>query len=73
MSKIQQFHDLHFSQELLFIGNAWDVLSALTLEKAGFQAIGTTSWGIANRLAMRMVNRSIFNDISPLFNPLQSK
>ncbi|KGR85662.1 isocitrate lyase/PEP mutase family protein [Lysinibacillus boronitolerans] len=50
MSKIQQFHDLHFSQELLFIGNAWDVLSALTLEKAGFQAIGTTSWGIANSL-----------------------
>ncbi|MCS1390851.1 isocitrate lyase/phosphoenolpyruvate mutase family protein [Lysinibacillus boronitolerans] len=50
MSKIQQFHDLHFSQELLFIGNAWDVLSALTLERAGFQAIGTTSWGIANSL-----------------------
>lgn len=50
MSKIQQFYDLHFSQELLFIGNAWDVISALTLEKAGFQAIGTTSWGIANSL-----------------------
>lgn len=40
MSKIQEFYDLHFSQELLFIGNAWDVISALTLEKAGFQAIG---------------------------------
>lgn len=40
MSKIQEFYDLHFSQELLFIGNAWDVLSALSLEKAGFQAIG---------------------------------
>jgi len=50
MSKIQQFYDLHFSQELLFIGNDWDVISALTLEKAGFQAIGTTSWGIANSL-----------------------
>mgnify|MGYP001147377059 CR=1 FL=1 len=50
MSKIQKFNDLHFSQELLFLGNAWDVLSALILEKVGFQAIGTTSWGIANSL-----------------------
>ncbi len=50
MSKIQEFNDLHCSQELLFLGNAWDVLSALALEKAGFQAIGTTSWGIANSL-----------------------
>ncbi|WP_155590654.1 isocitrate lyase/PEP mutase family protein [Lysinibacillus cavernae] len=48
MSKIQEFNDLHFTQELLFIGNAWDVLSAIMLEKAGFQAIGTTSCGIAN-------------------------
>ncbi|MCT6818459.1 MAG: isocitrate lyase/phosphoenolpyruvate mutase family protein, partial [Lysinibacillus fusiformis] len=50
MSNIQKFNDLHDSQELLFLGNAWDVLSALILEKAGFQAIGTTSWGIANSL-----------------------
>jgi len=50
MSKIQEFNDLHSSQELLFLGNAWDLLSALMLEKAGFQAIGTTSWGIANSL-----------------------
>ncbi|KPN95391.1 isocitrate lyase/phosphoenolpyruvate mutase family protein [Lysinibacillus sp. ZYM-1] len=50
MSKIQKFNDLHSSQELLLLGNAWDVLSALTLEKAGFRAIGTTSWGIANSL-----------------------
>jgi len=50
MSKIQKFNDLHSPQELLLLGNAWDVLSALTLEKAGFRAIGTTSWGIANSL-----------------------
>lgn len=35
---------------ILFLGNAWDLLSALILEKAGFKAIGTTSWGIANSL-----------------------
>lgn len=50
MNKIQQFNDMHSSGELLFLGNAWDLLSALTLEKAGFKAIGTTSWGIANSL-----------------------
>ncbi|MBU9705516.1 isocitrate lyase/phosphoenolpyruvate mutase family protein [Paenibacillus sp. AK121] len=50
MNKIQEFNDLHTSEEILFLGNAWDLLSALALEKAGFKAIGTTSWGIANTL-----------------------
>ncbi len=50
MNKIQTFNELHFSGELLFLGNAWDLLSALTLEKVGLKAIGTTSWGIANSL-----------------------
>jgi len=48
MNKIQIFNELHTPEDLLFLGNAWDLLSALTLEKAGFKAIGTTSWGIAN-------------------------
>ena len=50
MSKIQAFNELHMAKEILFLGNAWDLLSALTLEKVGFKAIGTTSWGIANSL-----------------------
>lgn len=50
MSVIQEFNNLHTSEDILFLGNAWDLLSALTLEKAGFKAIGTTSWGIANSL-----------------------
>lgn len=48
MNKIKEFNELHTSKGLLFLGNAWDLLSALTFEKAGFKAIGTTSWGIAN-------------------------
>lgn len=48
MNLIQEFNKLHSSKEILFLGNAWDLLSALTLEKVGFKAIGTTSWGIAN-------------------------
>ncbi|MGF9977439.1 isocitrate lyase/phosphoenolpyruvate mutase family protein [Viridibacillus arvi] len=50
MTTIQGFNKLHSSTEPLFLGNAWDLISALTLEKAGFKAIGTTSWGIANSL-----------------------
>lgn len=50
MSKIQEFKELHESNELLLLGNAWDLFSALSLEKAGFKAIGTTSWGIAKSL-----------------------
>lgn len=53
MNKIQEFNEQHFSEEPLFLGNAWDLLSALTLEKAGFKAIGTTSWGIANSLGYK--------------------
>ncbi|WP_313893143.1 isocitrate lyase/phosphoenolpyruvate mutase family protein [Psychrobacillus sp.] len=53
MNKIEMFNKLHHSEEFLFLGNAWDLLSALTLEKAGFQAIGTTSWGIANSLGLQ--------------------
>lgn len=48
MTTIQEFNKLHSSKEILLLGNAWDLLSALTLEKVGFKAIGTTSWGIAN-------------------------
>ncbi|MED1780737.1 isocitrate lyase/phosphoenolpyruvate mutase family protein [Brevibacillus fortis] len=50
MNNIQKFNALHQTDDLLFLGNAWDVLSARSLEKSGFQAIGTTSWGIAASL-----------------------
>ncbi|MFB9324476.1 isocitrate lyase/phosphoenolpyruvate mutase family protein [Paenibacillus aurantiacus] len=47
MSQLERFQQLHKSDRLLVLGNAWDLPSARVLEKAGFQAIGTTSWGIA--------------------------
>jgi 2-methylisocitrate lyase-like PEP mutase family enzyme len=52
MNKIKIFNELHTTDDLLFLGNAWDLLSALTLERAGFKAIGTTSWGIANSIGL---------------------
>lgn len=53
MKHMQTFLELHHADELLFLGNAWDLLSALALERAGFKAIGTTSWGIASSLGAR--------------------
>ncbi|TYP78192.1 isocitrate lyase/PEP mutase family protein [Paenibacillus methanolicus] len=48
MNRIRVFEELHRGDELLFLGNAWDVMSALALAKSGFRAIGTTSWGVAS-------------------------
>jgi 2-methylisocitrate lyase-like PEP mutase family enzyme len=50
INSIQQFKELHQLEEILLLGNAWDPLSALAIEKAGFRAIGTTSGGIAKSL-----------------------
>lgn len=47
MNRMERFHSLHESDEILLLGNAWDLPSARILEQAGFKAIGTTSWGIA--------------------------
>jgi len=50
MNKLKHFKKMHESDKLLFLPNAWDVLSALILEQSGFKAIGTTSWGVANAM-----------------------
>ena len=49
-NKAKQFYDLHKGQNVLVLPNAWDPSSARLFELAGFQAIGTTSAGIAHSL-----------------------
>ncbi|MGW7195644.1 isocitrate lyase/PEP mutase family protein [Streptomyces chryseus] len=41
------FHALHHADRPLLLPNAWDFASAATLAAAGFDAIGTTSLGVA--------------------------
>lgn len=53
MNKQSNFSAMHQQQTLLFLPNAWDVLSAMVLQQAGFKAIGTTSWGISNSMGYR--------------------
>ncbi|GAA4348202.1 isocitrate lyase/PEP mutase family protein [Angustibacter luteus] len=44
------FADLHHADLPLLLPNAWDVPSALAFVEAGFEAIGTTSFGVASSI-----------------------
>lgn len=57
MSKYQEFIDLHHEPKPLVIGNAWNAKSAQIIEKAGFDAIATSSGAIADSLGYKMVNK----------------
>lgn len=45
--RAEYFRSLHHRERLLVLGNAWDVASAKIFEYEGFEAIGTTSAGVA--------------------------
>ena len=66
MNKLVQFKAMHQSDELLFLPNAWDLLSALVLEQCGFKAIGTTSWGVANAMGYKDGENIAFGDLVTL-------
>ena len=46
-TKAHRFEQLHLSGDTFIMANAWNPGSAVLLEQAGFEAIGTTSAGIA--------------------------
>src|SRR5262245_56593358 len=48
LQKAQRFLALHQRPELLLIPNPWDVGSARLLAGLGFEALATTSLGVAN-------------------------
>ena len=45
--KASRFRQLHLTGETFIMANAWNPGSAVLLEEAGFEAIGTTSAGVA--------------------------
>ncbi len=47
MNNAEKFSKLHTDGDTFVMANAWNAGSAVLLEEAGFQAIGTTSAGIA--------------------------
>jgi 2-methylisocitrate lyase-like PEP mutase family enzyme len=48
--RAERFRALHRPGAPFVLGNAWDVASALVLEEAGFEAVGTSSAGLAASL-----------------------
>ena len=50
MKDFETFFQLHYNDELLLIGNVWDVNTAKIFEANGFKAIATSSAALANAL-----------------------
>ena len=59
----RQFGQLHRSSRLLVLPNAWDAGSAVIFERVGFNAVGTTSAGIAYSLGYPDGERVEFADV----------
>jgi 2-methylisocitrate lyase-like PEP mutase family enzyme len=53
MNHYQTFYELHHQQQPLLIANAWNAKSAQIIEKAGFEAIATSSGAIADSLGYK--------------------
>lgn len=67
------FRELHHRQLPLVLPNAWDVPSALAFVDAGFEAVGTTSFGVASGLgrpdggrSTRDANLALARALAPL-------
>jgi 2-methylisocitrate lyase-like PEP mutase family enzyme len=61
MNKFETFLQLHHNEELLLLGNAWDVTGAKILEQNGFKAIATSSRAIALSLGYEDGEQMPFN------------
>ncbi|WP_405796739.1 isocitrate lyase/phosphoenolpyruvate mutase family protein [Streptomyces sp. NBC_01506] len=67
------FRELHHRTAPLVLPNAWDVPSALAFADAGFEAVGTTSFGVASGLgrpdggrSTREANLALARALAPL-------
>ncbi|MBS1597495.1 MAG: isocitrate lyase/phosphoenolpyruvate mutase family protein [Bacteroidetes bacterium] len=63
MSNYEIFHQLHYRNKPVIIGNAWNAYSAQLFEKNGFKAIGTSSGAIASSLGFEDGEKISFDDL----------
>jgi 2-methylisocitrate lyase-like PEP mutase family enzyme len=63
MNQYEEFYQLHHGQNPLLLANAWNVKSAQLIEKAGFEAIATSSGAIANSLGYEDGEKMPFNEL----------
>lgn len=63
MKDYQTFYELHHQQQPLVIANAWNAKSAQIIEKAGFEAIATSSGAIADSLGYKDGENMPFDEL----------
>jgi len=68
--KYLEFKKLHQTDKILVLPTAWDRLSAKIFEKAGFLALGTTSWGIAASLGYKDGEIMNFTEMLNIVKPM---
>jgi 2-methylisocitrate lyase-like PEP mutase family enzyme len=61
-SAFERFRVLHDGPDAFIMPNAWDGASAVLLKRAGFLALGTTSFGIALALGRQDGRRAVSRD-----------
>ena len=62
MTKASTFQALHKQTKPLLLPNPWDKGTALLLESLGFQALATTSLGLANMLGVKRASKQAILD-----------
>jgi len=73
MNKFETFKNLHNQNLPLLLGNAWNVQSALLLEKSGFKAIGTSSAAVATSLGYEDGEKMPFEELLRIVKNIQLK
>jgi len=73
MTNFQKFIQLHENNTPLLLGNVWDSKSALLFEKAGYEAIGTSSAAIANSLGYEDGEEMSFEELLTIVKDITSK
>jgi len=70
---MNEFKKLNQNSEILYIGNVWDVQSALIMEKVGYKVIGTSSLAIANSLGYEDGEEMSFDELYQICKQIISK
>ena len=73
MTKIENFKKLNQNNDILHIGNVWDVQGALLFEKQNYKALGTSSFAIASSLGFEDGEELSFETLLTIVKQIISK
>lgn len=73
MSTLQEFKNLHEQSTPLYIGNVWDVSSAMMLENKNYKALGTSSAAIATSLGYEDGEKMSFDELIQVVKTITAK